>query len=95
MCGKLTFLLIQTLKNCGVSQRLTITQLLDNNSIHEKEKVSTIIDIYNQLDMPKRCNEAINHYYKLSLESLDKINKSEEEKAPFVLLAKELMGRND
>lgn len=95
MCGKRTFLLIQTLKNCGVSQRLTITQLLDNNSIHEREKVSTIIDIYNQLDMPKRCNEAINHYYKLSLESLDKINKSEEEKAPFVLLAKELMGRND
>ena len=95
LCGKRTFLLIQTLKKCGVSQRQTISQLLKNTDIAEEEKIATIIDIYTQMEMPAVCNEAMEEYYAKAMASLAKINKTDEEKAPFVEFAKNLMGRID
>lgn len=95
LCGKRTFLLIQTLKKCGVSQRQTISQLLKNNSIAGEEKIATIIDIYTQMEMPQVCTEAMEEYYAKAMASLAKINKADEEKAPFVEFAKQLMGRID
>ena len=95
LCGKRTFLLIQTLKKCGVSQRQTISQLLKNTAIAGEEKIATIIDIYTQMDMPTVCNEAMEEYYAKAMASLAKINKTDEEKASFVEFAKNLMGRID
>jgi geranylgeranyl diphosphate synthase type II len=95
LCGKRTFLLIQTLKKCGVSQRQTISQLLKNTDIAGEEKIATIIDIYTQMDMPAVCTEAMEEYYAKAMNSLAKIDKSDVEKAPFVAFAQKLMGRID
>ena len=90
-----TFLLIQTLKKCGVSQRQTISQLLKNTDIAEEEKIATIIDIYTQMDMPVVCAEAMEEYYAKAMTALANVNKTDEEKVPFVEFAKKLMGRID
>ena len=95
LCGKRTFLLIQTLKKCGVSQRQTISQLLNNKTIGGEEKIATIIDIYTQMEMPRVCNEAMEEYYAKAMDAIAKINKTDEEKAPFIEFAKQLMGRID
>jgi geranylgeranyl pyrophosphate synthase len=87
--------LIQTLKKCGVSQRQTITQLLNNTDIAGEEKIATIIDIYTQMEMPTVCTEAMEEYYAKAMTALDKVNKTDEEKTPFVEFAKKLMGRID
>ena len=54
-----------------------------------------IIDIYTQMDMPAVCTAAMEEYYAKAMASLAKINKSEEDKAPFVEFAQKLMGRID
>lgn len=95
ICGKRTFLLIQTLKKCSVSQRLTISQLLSNKGIANEEKIAAITDIYTQMDMPKECETAMNEYFGKAMDALNRINKTEEEKAPFVEFARSLMGRTD
>jgi geranylgeranyl pyrophosphate synthase len=87
--------LIQTLKKCGVSQRQTISQLLKNNAIAGEEKIATIINIYTQMEMPKVCEEAMEEYYIKAMEAIAKINKTDDEKAPFINFAKQLMGRID
>lgn len=95
MCGKRTFLLIQTLKRCSVSQTLTIKQLLDNHSIGNEEKIAAIIDIYTQMEMPKVCGDAMDEYYSQALAALDRLSVAPELRQPFVDFARSLMGRND
>ncbi|MBQ0008417.1 MAG: polyprenyl synthetase family protein [bacterium] len=93
LCGKKTFLLVQSLIKGGASQKQTIRQLINNNNILPEEKISAIISIYTQLDMPKLCEEAMDEYFRKAMKSLSLIAKSDEEKAPFIAFAKKLMGR--
>lgn len=93
LCGKKTFLLVQSLIKGGASQKQTIRQLINNNNILPEEKISAIISIYTQLDMPKLCEEAMDEYFGKAMKSLSLIAKSDEEKAPFIAFAKKLMGR--
>lgn len=96
LSGKRTFLLIQALKKCNVSQHQTILQLLGNKNIGTSEaKIAIIIDIYTQLGIPDLCNKTINEYYDIALNALNRIDKPENLKKPFIDLAKQLMGRND
>lgn len=94
-CGKRSFLLVQAIKRGGVSQQLTLNQLIDNKSILPEQKFEAVIGIYNQLEMPSVCEAAMEEYYKKAMESLAKIDKSDEDKAPFVEFANKLMGRNN
>lgn len=93
LCGKKTFLLVQSLIKGGASQKQTIRQLINNNNILPEEKISAIISIYTQLDMPKLCEEAMDEYFGKAMKSLSLIAKSDEEKASFIAFAKKLMGR--
>ena len=93
--GKSTFLLIQTLKRCSVSQTQTIRQLLNNNSIGNEEKIAAIIDIYTNMNMPKVCEEAMNVYYDDALKALSRLSVSEDKRKPFIEFAQSLMGRKD
>lgn len=94
--GKRTFLLINALKRCNVSQRQTIMQFLENKNIGTiEEKISIIIDIYTQLGLPELCNQTINEYYQIAIDALDCIDKPASAKQPLIDLAKQLMGRND
>lgn len=95
MCGKRTFLLINALKHGSVSQRQTILQLLKNNTIGSEEKIAAVTDIYNKLNMPEVCSIAMEEYYNKAIDALSSINQSDDAKAPFIELAKKLMGRLD
>lgn len=95
VCGKRTFLLIQTLKRCSVSQTLTIRQLLSNSTIGNEEKIAEIIEIYTRMDMPKVCAEAMDEYFDKALASLNRLSVAPELRQPFVDFARSLMGRND
>lgn len=92
-CGKRTYLLIQALKRGGVSQQLTLKQLIDNESILPDNKFEAVMGIYEQLGMSNVCQEAMDEFYNKAIGALKKIKKSDEEKMPFVEFAKKLMGR--
>ncbi|MGM9805536.1 MAG: polyprenyl synthetase family protein [Candidatus Aphodosoma sp.] len=95
LCGKSTFLLIETLKRCSVSQTLTIRQLLKNHSIGNDEKVAAIIDIYTRMEMPRICEETMKLYYNKAIEALGRLSVTEEARQPFVDMARTLTGRNE
>ena len=96
LCGKRTFLLINALKNGSVSQRQTIGQLLKNGGIPAEEKIAAVTAIYDSLDMPKVCADAMEEYYSRAMQALSRItDKDDAEKAPFVEFARSLMGRTE
>ena len=95
LCGKKTFLLVQAMKYGKASQIQTIKQLINNANVLAEEKISTVIDIYTQLNIPAMCQQAMNEYYNRAMESLAKIGKSDAEKAPFVEFANKMMGRKN
>lgn len=95
VCGKSTFLLIQTLKRCTVSQSLTIRQLLTNNTIGNEDKIAAVIDIYTRMEMPKVCEEAMNEYFDEAMAALGRLSVSAEARQPFVDMARALTGRID
>ena len=96
LCGKRTFLLINALKNGSVSQRQTICQLLKNGGIPAEEKIAAVTAIYDSLDMPKVCADAMEEYYSRAMQALSRItDKDDAEKAPFVEFARSLMGRTE
>ena len=94
-CGKKTFLLVQAMKFGKSSQVQTIKQLINNSNILPEEKISAIIDIYTQLEMPKMCEAAMNEFYDKAMASLARINKSDDDKAPFIAFAQKMMGRQN
>lgn len=94
LCGKRSFLLVNALKEGKVSQVQTIHQLLGSNKIADEQKITTIIDMYNQLGLPARCKDAMKEYYDRAIEYLDKVKKTDAEKKIFVQFANAMMGRN-
>ena len=44
------------------------------NYLINELKISTIIDIYTQMEMPKVCEEAMEEYYVKAMEAIAKIN---------------------
>lgn len=94
LCGKRSFLLVNALKEGKVSQVQTIHQLLGSNKIADEQKITTIIDMYNQLGLPARCKEAMKEYYDRAIEYLGKVKKTDAEKKILVQFANAMMGRN-
>ena len=95
MCGKKTFLLINALEKGSKSHQQTIKQLLASETIEGKEKVNAITEIYNQLELPALCQEAMERYYNLAMQELQAITTAKTTIEPCVALAQKLMGRND
>ena len=94
-CVKKTFLLINALEKVSKSNQQTIKQLLASETIEGKEKVNAITEIYNQLELPALCQEAMERYYNLAMQELQAITTAKTTIEPCVALAQKLMGRND
>lgn len=95
LCNKHTYLLIQAkMKAKGA----THTQLYDWLHHHEDQpelKISSITEIYNQLEVKKICEEVMFDFYKRAIAELDLVTVSPEKKHELAHLAQKLLFRND
>lgn len=93
LCGKKTFLLINALDRANDAQRTEIRQTLADKNLPEAEKIAKITDIYQQLDIPKLCEEAIEARYQQAVAILHKISDAKNSLQPLEKLAEKLVDR--
>ncbi len=94
LCGKKTFLLITALQHADNEQRTKIKQTLADHRLPDDEKIATITATYQQLGIPKVCEEQVNARYQQALAALKQISGAKNSLQPFVTLAAKLMGRD-
>ncbi len=94
LTGKKTFLLITALHSANSEQRAKIKQTLADHRLPDDEKIATIKTIYQQLDIPKICEEQVNANYQQALAALKQISGAKNSLQPFITLAAKLMGRD-
>ena len=95
VCGKKTFLLINALQKSDSKNRQKLKATLNDKTISEQAKITSIRSMYNELTIPQLCEEAMADYYNRGMEALSKISGHKTDKQPLINLAKQLMGRID
>jgi geranylgeranyl pyrophosphate synthase len=66
---------------------------MDGDSITVEEKVSTVIDCYNQLDIENETQKQIKHYHHLATESILKLSLSKEKLEALISLSTSMLKR--
>lgn len=94
ICGKKTFMLIKALETADNDTKNNILNTIENKAIKDAEKINTILEIYNRLDLRKAAQSQINTYYKNGIYFLDRINVPEHKKLLLKSFIQNLMVRN-
>lgn len=92
LCKKKSFLLVKALETKNVELREKLQATINSNSLSDNEKIAQVTQLYNQLDLPKLCENAINEQMKKAFACLDKVNATNS-KEPLKTLATKLAGR--
>ena len=96
LCNKKTYLLIHTLKTAQGKDNEELMYWLGNNEKADQEdKIKAVTAIFTRLKAREICENAMQHYYDLATESLDKVKVPEARKEQLRKLAQKLMSRED
>ncbi|MFN8165108.1 MAG: polyprenyl synthetase family protein [Bacteroidia bacterium] len=95
IANKKTYLLIKALQLAQEVQKNELLQLLSSKTISETEKVNSVLNIFNDLNIRKISEDASASFYQLALENLNTISTTPEKKAPLLELARGLMVREN
>ncbi|MBO4592650.1 MAG: polyprenyl synthetase family protein [Bacteroidaceae bacterium] len=93
LCNKKTFLLINAMQLANTSQREQLNSWINRKNFDEQEKISTITEIYNQLDIRQLTAERINYYFMQAQHTLNNIPLSQEGKQSLRDFANSLINR--
>lgn len=93
-CNKKTFLMITALQTAGEEQRKELLQWIGctDATCHE-QKIKAVLNIYQDLQIDIRCEEAIRAYFEKSVGSLKDVQLSDNKKDILIKFANDLMGR--
>jgi geranylgeranyl diphosphate synthase type II len=94
-CNKKTFLMITALQTASEEQRKELLQWIGctDATCHE-QKIKAVLNIYQDLQIDIRCEEAIRAYFEKSVGSLKDVQLSDNKKYILIKFANDLMGRN-
>tara|TARA_B110000503_G_C7143624_1_gene411979 strand:+ start:1133 stop:2107 length:975 start_codon:yes stop_codon:yes gene_type:complete len=90
--NKKTFLMLTTMETADKNQSDRLGQLL-STKLPDEEKVSGVLEIYNELNIPEISKTAMQAYFDEAMLALDQIEAFTELKQPLVELAEMLMMR--
>ena len=93
-CNKKTFLMITALQTASEEQRKELLQWIGctDATCHE-QKIKAVLNIYQNLQIDTRCEEAIRAYFEKSVGSLKNVQLAENKKDILIKFANDLMGR--
>ncbi|WP_315563998.1 polyprenyl synthetase family protein [Alloprevotella tannerae] len=92
--AKKTYLLINALESADEKQRADLNRLLSDEAMPRAEKLAAVIQIYNALDIPARCQARISAYYEAAREVFNQLNVDPERKQPLWDFAEKMLHRN-
>jgi geranylgeranyl diphosphate synthase type II len=92
--NKKTILLVKALETAPSDLKKKLTDLLQAPDIHPEDKVKSVTDIYNQLNIKSVTESLANDFINTSLSHLEKVNADPERKDELIQMAVSLSGRN-
>ncbi len=90
--NKKTFLMLTALEKADAQQASRIENLMTSDTTDE-QKVSGVLEVYDELDIPTAAKSAMQNYFDESLAALNQIEATADLKQPLVELAEMLMMR--
>lgn len=96
LCNKKTFLYVKTMQLANERQQATFAKWLateTDDDLSKCAKIEAVTRLYTELDMPRICQEAEDHYYRLAHAYIDKVSVPESQKAELRAYLAALMHR--
>jgi len=91
--NKKTILMITALKDANKDQKEKLMYWLTADNFDPKEKVKSVVEIFDALDIKTKTNKMIRQYYDESLENLKALNRPDEDKTELFSFADLLINR--
>lgn len=91
--NKKTILMITALKDANKEQKEKLMYWLTAEDFDPKEKVKSVVDIFDALDIKTKINKMIRQYYDESLENLKALNRPDEDKTELFSFADLMINR--
>lgn len=92
--NKKTFLMIRALEGANPSQKEVLSHWLSLKDFSKKEKISGVMEIYDQLGIRELTEKKIQHFYDEALASLERLNRPADRKSELFEFASYLKSRN-
>jgi len=93
LCNKKTYMLIKALEGADENQAVALQSWLDKDSYEPKEKIEAVTSLYNQIGVKLLCENKMKEYYAKGIESLARVNVTDEKKKELKTVAEHLMYR--
>ncbi len=91
--NKKTILMITALKDADEAQKEKLIHWLNIVEFNAAEKVSSVVEIFDELDIKAKIKDKIHQYFNHAIEDLKRLNRPEEEKTELYNFADFLMNR--
>jgi geranylgeranyl diphosphate synthase type II len=93
LTNKKTFLYLTALERANKKEKTKLFDLYNSNPENERKKIQEVIDIFTHLKVFEAANMEIDKYWDNGLQSLDKVNISEENKEKLLYVAHKMIDR--
>jgi geranylgeranyl diphosphate synthase type II len=91
---KKTFLLIKAYELASEEQKQVLDHAFGNSELLDEDKISFVLDCYEQLGVQKVVFEEINNYLNMAAKSLKQVSASDEKKSELFLFLEYLRNRS-
>lgn len=95
LCGKKTYLLINAYNRADAETQRRLLELINDKEMSAAEKIASVTAIYDRLDIPAVCQEAIARYYDEARNCLAQVAVAASEKQILWDFAASLLGRKN
>ncbi len=94
VCGKKTYLLISALNKAEGQDKARLKALIEDKTLTPDEKIKAVTDLYNSLHIAEEAKAAIDRYFALAAQCLDRVGADPDRVKPLRDYAESLLGRN-
>lgn len=95
LCNKKTYMMIKTQELADNTQRAELDKWMQTTTFNPEEKISAIINIYNEVGIKTLCENKMREYYDSAMHSLEKVSVEKEKKHELINLVHDLMYREN
>ncbi|MDD2420105.1 MAG: polyprenyl synthetase family protein [Bacteroidales bacterium] len=93
LCGKKTWLLVESLKRAGGGKRTELQEIIKNKTLDHQEKIDKVLEIYLELGIKEAAEDAMDLLHKKALDFVKDCGLTKEQKERLHEFAGELINR--
>ncbi len=94
LCNKKTWLMVETIKRAGITEKKELDSILKDTSLEPKTKISGVLAIYDKLGVKEAAEKAVIEYHRKANLSVMEASLTEQQKQQIFSFADSLINRN-